>query len=233
MDKVATQSLPPRGSPPLQSGGHIQKWPTSGQRGYVTPAVWGIPTASERAAESQVAAVTSGKSYFGGGHTTKRGFQSRGTTSKVAELGGMTKLWMCSPKESPKKIFAEMVCLRRKTPLKPPHEPFLKRGGFSKPPPPLPLSLQHMAGTLTICQRSVSASLPIWFAIIWVRAAQPVTQCWTVQSTVKKLPSADDAKHPSPACKSPFPQNLHLHGAPNPEDMAKYQVNEAEDPGQR
>ena len=45
--KVATSPLPSRGSPPLQSGGQNQKWPTSGQGGYVTPAVSGIPTATE------------------------------------------------------------------------------------------------------------------------------------------------------------------------------------------
>ena len=44
----ATSPLPSRGSPPLQSGGQNQKWPTCGQRGYVTPTVSGIPTASER-----------------------------------------------------------------------------------------------------------------------------------------------------------------------------------------
>ena len=50
MGKVATSPLPPRGSPPLQSGGGggDQKWPTSGQGGYITPAASGIPTASER-----------------------------------------------------------------------------------------------------------------------------------------------------------------------------------------
>ena len=53
--KVATWPLPPRGSPPLQSGGQNQKWPTSGQGGYITPAAWGVPTASERGAESEVA----------------------------------------------------------------------------------------------------------------------------------------------------------------------------------
>ena len=53
--KVATLPLPPRGSPPLQSGGQNQKWPTCGQGGYVTPAASGIPTASERGAESEVA----------------------------------------------------------------------------------------------------------------------------------------------------------------------------------
>ena len=53
--KVATSPLPYRGSPPLQSGGQNQKWPTSGQSGYLTPAVSGIPTAAERGAESEVA----------------------------------------------------------------------------------------------------------------------------------------------------------------------------------
>ena len=53
--KVATSPLPYRGSPPLQSGGQNQKWPTSGQIGYLTPAVSGIPTASERGAKSEVA----------------------------------------------------------------------------------------------------------------------------------------------------------------------------------
>ena len=53
--KVATSPLPSWGSPPLQSGGQIQKWPTCGQSGYVTPAVSGIPIASERGAKSEVA----------------------------------------------------------------------------------------------------------------------------------------------------------------------------------
>ena len=53
--KVATSPLPSRGSPPLQSGGQDQKWPTCGQSGYVTPAVSGIPTASERGARSKMA----------------------------------------------------------------------------------------------------------------------------------------------------------------------------------
>ena len=55
MGKVATSPLPYRGSPPLQSGGQNQKWPTSGQNGYLTPAVSGIPTTSERGAKSEVA----------------------------------------------------------------------------------------------------------------------------------------------------------------------------------
>ena len=53
--KVATSPLPSRGSPPLQSGGGDQKWPTCGQSGYVTLAVSGIPTASKRGGKSEVA----------------------------------------------------------------------------------------------------------------------------------------------------------------------------------
>ena len=43
MGKVATLPLPPGGSPPLQSGGQNQRWPTSGQGGYITLAAWGSP----------------------------------------------------------------------------------------------------------------------------------------------------------------------------------------------
>ena len=53
--EMATSPLPYRGAPPLQSGGHNQKWPTSGQGGYLTPAVSGIPSAAERGAKSEVA----------------------------------------------------------------------------------------------------------------------------------------------------------------------------------
>ena len=38
-----------------QGGGQNQKWPTSGQGGYITPAALGVPAASEREAESEVA----------------------------------------------------------------------------------------------------------------------------------------------------------------------------------
>ena len=54
MGKVATPPLPPRGSPPPQSGGQNQKWPINGQGGYATPAASGIPTASERGAKSEI-----------------------------------------------------------------------------------------------------------------------------------------------------------------------------------
>ena len=55
MGKVAKSPLPPRGSPPLQSGGQIQKWLINGQGGYITPAASGIPSASEPEAKSEVA----------------------------------------------------------------------------------------------------------------------------------------------------------------------------------
>ena len=55
MGKVATCPLPRGGSPSLQSGGQNPRWPTSGQGGYITPAAWGVPTASKRGAESEVA----------------------------------------------------------------------------------------------------------------------------------------------------------------------------------
>ena len=47
--------MPPGGSPPLQGRGHNQKRPTSGQRSYITLAAWGIPNASGRGAQSEVA----------------------------------------------------------------------------------------------------------------------------------------------------------------------------------
>ena len=37
-------------------------WPTSGPGGYITPAAWGVPSASQRGAESKAAAVRSGSS---------------------------------------------------------------------------------------------------------------------------------------------------------------------------
>ena len=52
--KLATSPLPYRASPPLQSGGQNQKWPTSGQIGYLTPAASGIPAALKRGAKSEM-----------------------------------------------------------------------------------------------------------------------------------------------------------------------------------
>ena len=38
----------------FQSGGQNQRWPTSGQGGYITPAAWGVPTLRVAAASSSV-----------------------------------------------------------------------------------------------------------------------------------------------------------------------------------
>ena len=54
MGMVATKPPPRQGSPPLQSGGQNQKWPTCGQGAYTTIAAPGSPSASERGAELEV-----------------------------------------------------------------------------------------------------------------------------------------------------------------------------------
>ena len=119
--KVATSPLPPRGSPPLQSGGtkselaHLwakwlrhpcrlgdphrfraggqsQKWPTCGQNGYVTPAVSGIPTASERGDKIRCGPLV-GK--MATSPLPSRGsppLQSGGTKSDVGHLWAK---WLC------------------------------------------------------------------------------------------------------------------------------------------
>ena len=69
------------GSPRLESGGQNQRWPTSGQGGYITPAAWGVPTASERGGNHRW--PTSGQGGYitraaGGVPTaTKRGAESQ------------------------------------------------------------------------------------------------------------------------------------------------------------
>ena len=80
---VATSLLPIRGSPTLQSGEQNQKWPTSVVSGYITPAVWGVPNASERATKSEVAHKWAGWLH----HPCCLGGPQRyraGTKSKVA-----------------------------------------------------------------------------------------------------------------------------------------------------
>ena len=47
--------MPSSGAPPLQSGGLTQKWPTNGQDGYITLAISGSTSTSERGPESEVA----------------------------------------------------------------------------------------------------------------------------------------------------------------------------------
>ena len=88
-----------------------------------------------------------------GGHATKRGFQSGGITSKVAELGGGTNLWMCSPKEYHQIFFCRNGVCASKNTLKKSPQTILKKGGVfqnppryrisqNPPPPPVPI-LSH------------------------------------------------------------------------------------------
>ena len=68
------------GSPPLQSGGQNQKWPTSGPGGYIATAACGMPTASQRGAESEVAHKWArwlhNPCRLGGPHRSQRGAES-------------------------------------------------------------------------------------------------------------------------------------------------------------
>ena len=82
MGKVATYPLPPGGSPLLQSAGQNQRWPPSGQGGYITPAARGVPTASKRGAESKVdnkwARWLHNHCRLGGTHRFRAGGRIRG-----------------------------------------------------------------------------------------------------------------------------------------------------------
>ena len=88
--KVATTPLPPRGSPPLQSGGQNQNWPTSGQGAYITPAASGVPTASERGdrigSGPQVGKVATSPLPPGGGGGRQR-FRAGGQNQKWPTSG--------------------------------------------------------------------------------------------------------------------------------------------------
>ena len=84
MGKVATSPLPPRGSPPLQSGGQSQKWPTSRQGGYITPATSGIPTASERVGQNQKWPINGQGGYITPAASGFPTASERGAKSEVA-----------------------------------------------------------------------------------------------------------------------------------------------------
>ena len=121
--KVATPTLPCRGSPPLQSGGtksevaHLlarwlrhpcrlgdphrfraggqnQKWPTCGRGGYVTPAVSGIPTASEREDKIRSGPLVGKVATSPPPSRGSPPLQSGGTKSEVAHLWAR---WLCHP----------------------------------------------------------------------------------------------------------------------------------------
>ena len=93
MGKVTTNPLPPQGSPPLESGGQNQKWPTSGQGGYVTPAASGIPSASERRATSEVA------HFWGGGYKTPdaSGILTAPDWGAKSEVAHLWARWLRNP----------------------------------------------------------------------------------------------------------------------------------------
>ena len=55
MGRVATLALPPGGSPTLQSAENIEKWSTNVPGGYIATAGWGVPNATERGKQSEVA----------------------------------------------------------------------------------------------------------------------------------------------------------------------------------
>ena len=94
MGKVATSPLPSRGSPPLQSGGKNQKWPTSGQSGYVTPAVSGIPTTAERGGEIRSGPLVGKVATPPLPSQGSPSLQSRWAKSEVAHLWAK---WLCHP----------------------------------------------------------------------------------------------------------------------------------------
>ena len=92
--KVATSPLPARESPPLESGGQNQKWPTSGQSGYVIPAGSGIPTAAEQGGEG----IRSGKVAMSPLPSRESlPLQSRGGESEVAHLWARWLRHPCRP----------------------------------------------------------------------------------------------------------------------------------------
>ena len=73
--------------PPLHCLQH--QWPTSGQGGYITLAAWGVPTASERGAKSEVAHKWArwlhNPCRLGGPHRFRAGGRTRSGAQKRAE----------------------------------------------------------------------------------------------------------------------------------------------------
>ena len=74
-------------------------WPTSGQGGYITPAAWGVPTASERRAQSEVAnkwarwlhnplPLGGSPPLQSGGHNQRRPTSGQGGYITPCRLGG-------------------------------------------------------------------------------------------------------------------------------------------------
>ena len=132
MGKVATSPLPPRGSPPLQSGGAQSEVAHKWARWLHHPCRLGDPhrfRAGGKIRNVKKRAEMQRHPCIMGGSLAK------GTKSKVAELGARAKLWMCSPKEYHQKQNRTNDVSASKNTLKTPLGPFLKKGGgFQNPP---------------------------------------------------------------------------------------------------
>ena len=79
--------MPPWGSPPLQSGGQNQRWPTSGQGGYITLAASGVPTASKQGAKLVTAHKWARWLHNPCGLGGPHGFRAGGTISDGPQVG--------------------------------------------------------------------------------------------------------------------------------------------------
>ena len=95
MGKVATSPLPPRGSPPFQSGGQNQKWPINGQGGYITPAASQIPSASERVGQNQKWPINGQGGYVTPAASGIPTASKRGAKSEVAHKWAR---WLHNPR---------------------------------------------------------------------------------------------------------------------------------------
>ena len=86
--------MPPRGSPPLQSGGQNQKWPTCGQGGYLTRAALGVRSASERGGGDQRWPTCGQGGYLNPAALGIPTASERGAESEVAHLWAR---WLLNP----------------------------------------------------------------------------------------------------------------------------------------
>ena len=66
----------------FRAGGQNQKWPTSGQGGYINLAAWRVPTASQRGAQAEVvhkwARCLCNTCHVGGPYRLRSGGKMRG-----------------------------------------------------------------------------------------------------------------------------------------------------------
>ena len=84
--RLATSPLPSGASPMLRSGGQNQTCPTCGRIGYITPAVWGVPNASEPGTKPEGALMCADPCHLGGHQRFRAGDEIR----SGAHVGGFT-----------------------------------------------------------------------------------------------------------------------------------------------